>query len=57
VSYNRGIMGLRGYTNGGPTGDPWPISGTPTEWTPVRELLRLPLYQAHPLRLREGLRR
>jgi len=36
VSYNRGIMGLRGYTNGGPTGDPWPISGTPTEWTPEK---------------------
>jgi len=31
-----GIASLRGYQHGGPTGDPWPISGTPTEWTPEK---------------------
>ena len=30
---SRGLASLRGYQEGG---DPWPISGTPTEWTPEK---------------------
>tara|TARA_R110002051_G_scaffold325399_1_gene427571 strand:- start:15898 stop:16782 length:885 start_codon:yes stop_codon:yes gene_type:complete len=30
---SKGIASLRGYQEGG---DPWPISGTPTEWTPEK---------------------
>ena len=59
---SRGIVSLRGYQEGGPTGDPWPISGTPTEWTPEKirklnevfsRLLEVPLLSQHDYALRQ----